>query len=145
MKTCGPDVSTGIFAQAQTAELVTVAAAAICRASESPDEEAVHKMRVSIRRLQQALRLFPQFLRKGAVKSIRRELKRIMEPAGELRNCDIALGLLRRAGQDAPEVRARHVAARQNLSEVLGRAVRDDLRARWLGELGIASNEAVET
>jgi hypothetical protein len=79
------------------------------------------------------------------VKSIRRELKRIMEPAGELRNCDIALGLPRRAGQDAPEVRARHVAARQNLSEVLRRAVRDDLRARWLGELGIASNEAVET
>jgi CHAD domain-containing protein len=145
MKPCGPDVSMESFARAQTAELVAVAAAAVQRAAVSPGEEAVHKMRVSIRRVQQALRLFRQFLRKGGVKSIRRELKAIMEPAGELRNCHIALGLLRRAGQDAPEIRARKVAARQNLCEILATTARDDLSDRWLRELGIESHEAVET
>ena len=119
MMPCAPDVSMEAFAVAKTRELLDSAVQAIGRAAESPDPEAVHKMRVAIRRLQQALLVFRDFLRKKGVKRIRREVKAIMKPAGELRNYDIALGLLKKSGQDAPEIRARRLAARQILLQVL--------------------------
>lgn len=144
MTPCSPDVSMEAFARLQTAGLVRVAATAIERAAESPDAEAVHKMRVSIRRLQQALRLFRDFLKGKGVRRIRRELKAIMEPAGELRNYDIALGLLRKSRQDAPEIRARHLASRQMLLQVLASTGGADLENRWMAELGMESHEAVE-
>jgi CHAD domain-containing protein len=133
------------FALAKTEELLGVAVAAICRAAESPDEEAVHKMRVSIRRLQQGLRLFRKFLRNKGVTSLRRQLKGIMDPAGELRNYDIALRLMRRSGQDAPEIKARRLGARQQLEQVLSAAGQPQLRERWCSELGMKAHEAVET
>jgi CHAD domain-containing protein len=132
------------FAVAKTQELLEAAAAAICHTAESPDEEAVHKMRVSIRRLQQALRLFRKFLRDKGVTGVRRELKGIMEPAGELRNYDIALKLTRRSGEDAPEIRARRLGARQVLLQALATVAQPELARRWCSELGIP-HEAMET
>ena len=40
------------------------------------DEESVHRLRVSIRRLQQSLRLFPQFLDPRQVERIRLQARR---------------------------------------------------------------------
>jgi CHAD domain-containing protein len=132
------------FAIAKVRELLSITVAAIGTAAATLEPEPVHKMRVSIRRLQQAFRLFRQFLRRSGVEVVRAELKDVMEAAGELRNYDIALGLLRRAREDAPEIRARHLAARQVLRELLGRVGSPDLESRWSAELGIASNEALE-
>ena len=59
----------------------------------SRDAEAVHDLRVAIRRFSQVLRVFKACFRGKEVRKIRRELKQIMELAGEVRNADIALKL----------------------------------------------------
>src|SRR4051812_43605990 len=100
------------FGQRKTLELLEGAAKAIGKASEDPNEEAVHKMRVSIRRFQQSLRLFQQFLPSKGIRQVRGELKRIMEPAGELRNCDIALTLTGSRGDTGAVLRYRRQVAR---------------------------------
>src|SRR4051812_10445360 len=100
MKPCDPSVTFRAFSVATVGDLLGDAAEAMLKAAESPDAEAVHKLRVSIRRFQQGLRLFSQFLARRGTRQIRRELKSIMGPAGELRNFDIAIGLVRRAKGD---------------------------------------------
>ena len=54
------------------------------------DKETVHQLRVSIRRLQAALRLMGQT-------ENRRALRPLMQAAGAVRNCDISLELVRAA------------------------------------------------
>lgn len=55
------------------------------------DKETVHQLRVSIRRLQAALRLMGQ-------DEERRALRPLMQLAGAVRNCDVALELAHEAG-----------------------------------------------
>ena len=147
MSVCASGVSMRQFAVAQTAELVGAAVDALMLAAQSPGAEAVHKMRVSIRRLQQALRLFSQFLRKRGVDRVRKQLKAIMTAAGELRNHDIAIALVKRLGTPMPVLVERRIAAKQTLSDVLLRTVQPDLRERWTRQLGIGADEeeALET
>ncbi len=120
------------FGTTETRGLLNSAAKAIRKAREDPSEEAVHKMRVSIRRLQQALRLFDQFLRGKGVRGLRRELKSIMVPAGELRNCDIALTLTTSRGPVAAVLRYRRQVARTALTSAVDTVVgRGSLEERW--------------
>jgi CHAD domain-containing protein len=135
VKPCDPDVTFKRFGLATTEDLLHAAAEAVNRAVESPDPEAVHKMRVAIRRFQQGLRLFRQFLRKRAVQQVRRELKRIMEPAGQLRNFDIAIGLVRRAKADTADLKERRLHARNALVEALREIAQADLAVRWRNTL----------
>ena len=53
------------------------------------DPDAIHDLRVSIRRLTQCFRIFH-----AQAKKMRRRLHKIMEHCGAVRNCDIALELL---------------------------------------------------
>ena len=141
MNVCAHGVSIREYAAAQTATLLDTAARAVSAAAKSPDAEAVHKMRVSIRRLQQAMRLFAQFLKKRGAARVRKQLKQIMTAAGELRNFDIAIPLVKRLGTPLPELKERRIIAKQRLAEVLGRTVQPDLRSQWAAELGIRADE----
>ena len=141
MRVCAPGVSMREFAVAQTAELMQTTVDALIVAAQAPSADAVHKMRVSIRRLQQALRLFSQYLKKRGVARLRKQLKEIMTAAGELRNFDIAIALVRRLGTPLAVLGERRVAARQTLSDVLLRIVQPDLRQRWATQLGIGTDE----
>jgi CHAD domain-containing protein len=60
--------------------------------------DAIHDLRVSIRRLSHCLRLFERFFPRGGAKEIRRDLKALMAQAAQVRNRDVALDLLQRAG-----------------------------------------------
>ena len=71
---------------------------AMKHAVEAPDEEAVHKARVAIRRFQQAMRLFREYLKPRGVERIKGRLHAIMQVAGELRNRDIAIALTKDPG-----------------------------------------------
>ncbi len=72
----------------------------------SRDAEAVHDLRVAIRRFAQVLRAFKPCFRGKEVRKIRRELKQIMDLAGEVRNCDVALKLILKShGIDATGLR----------------------------------------
>jgi CHAD domain-containing protein len=137
------DASTTIrqFALAKTRDLLGSAVKAIGKAAESPDEEAVHKMRVSIRRLQQAIRLFRQFLPKRGVKRVRADLKRLMEPAGELRNHDIALKLLRQGNGPVSHMKERRIIAKHALAATLSSVARDDQGRRWSEMLDLGRYE----
>ncbi len=69
------------------------------RAAESRDADTIHDLRVSNRRLSEALRLFRQFFPPKETKRCRRKLKGLMDLAAALRDKDVALDLLREAGQ----------------------------------------------
>jgi CHAD domain-containing protein len=85
------------FAGEQGSKLLRRLAFEITRTLKSCDPERVHDLRVAIRRFNQLLRVLkPCFLGKE-MRKIRRQLKTIMNSAGEVRNCDIALKLLSKA------------------------------------------------
>ena len=55
------------------------------------DPEGVHSMRVASRRLRSALRDFTPYLRKRALTSVQKELKRIAHALGKVRDQDVAI------------------------------------------------------
>lgn len=136
-----PNIGMREFGVSKTTALLRDTVAAIQAAAKSPRPEPVHKMRVSIRRLQQAIRIFRQFFREKGVRSVRAELRRLMEPAGELRNCDIASGLVRKAAGDASVLRERRRSARSALLKRLSEVAQPGTEERWLRELGIGDGE----
>jgi CHAD domain-containing protein len=85
-------------ARSQTGLLLRRLALQVNRAAKSCDEEVVHDLRVSIRRLNRCLRLFSQFYPDGSWKKIRRRLKTLMEAAGSVRDMDIAMEFLDEMG-----------------------------------------------
>ena len=85
-------------ARAQTGLFLRRLALQVNRAAKSCNEEAVHDLRVSIRRLNRCLRVFSEFYADGSVKKIRRRLKTLMEAAGSVRDMDIAMEFLDEMG-----------------------------------------------
>jgi CHAD domain-containing protein len=85
----------------------------LARLRRSTGEEEIHDVRVAIRRLQQALRLFRTIIGQNRAEDLRARLKPIFQAAGEVRNMDIALALADQAGV-APEspLRSRWVTVR---------------------------------
>lgn len=131
MKRCPPEATMREYGVCVTLEKLDDAAEALQRALQAPDEEAVHKARVSIRRLQQSLRLFRQFFRDSGVQQIRREMKSIMTPAGEVRNHDIAAGLVKGVWRPTAAFRQEREQARSELQDALRAVVQSDLAERW--------------
>jgi len=111
------------------------------RVARLDNADAIHDLRVSIRRLHQFLRLFRQFFPRSGRKQIRRELSALMAQAARVRNCDIALELLQRAklGPDSPsagllkEERSRE--SRRLQARLKGQQRQGTLR-RWRSRLG---------
>jgi len=94
------------------------------------DADAVHDLRVSIRRLRECLRTFEDMYPAAPRKKIRKELRKIMKSAEQVRSADIAIDLLQSAGleETAPllhkirEQRARHRAQlHEELTALAGR------------------------
>ena len=85
---------TGPFAADQVANLLRRLAYQVGRTAKSPHENDVHDLRVAIRRFTQALASFDSCIPAKEAKKIRRRSKKIMALAGDVRDCDIALGLL---------------------------------------------------
>jgi CHAD domain-containing protein len=86
------------FTHSQVDTLLRGLAVQVKRTAESADVEAVHDLRVAIRRLSRALRLFAQFFPGKQWKHIRKELSYLMDAAAGLRDSDVALELLEKAG-----------------------------------------------
>ena len=58
------------------------------------DIEGVHDMRVAVRRLRSALRDFAPLFDKSALKTVKKDLKRIFDTLGDVRDQDVALDML---------------------------------------------------
>lgn len=112
------------------------------RTTKSSEPDAIHDLRVSIRRFTQCLRVFSQFYPAGESKRIRQGLREILKRAGEVRDRDIALELARKAGLPArsplfatlPEERVR---AERALAQALKRWSARDFTPKWRSRLGI--------
>lgn len=64
------------------------------RTADEPTEEAVHDLRVSVRRAAEALRIFESAIPRA--RRLRKEIKQIRERAGVVRDRDVTRRLLRR-------------------------------------------------
>jgi CHAD domain-containing protein len=86
------------YVQQQIAARIAKLALQARRAVESADADSVHDLRVAIRRLSSALKAFADCLPAKAAKRVRRELSELMDKAAEVRNRDITIELLEKAG-----------------------------------------------
>ena len=130
------------YARQQTSALLRRLAYQANRAHKGADEDAVHDLRVAIRRLNRCLRVFSQFYPGKSWKKVRRRLKVMMKAAGEVRDRDIAARLLREAGMPAEAAAFRTLeeerayAARTLLSQV-HHWRRQSFSREWRAELGL--------
>ena len=104
-------------------------------AARNRDEEAIHDLRVSIRRLSEGLRVFRQFFPDKSVKKIRRHLGGLMDYAAAVRDRDMTLQLLADAGESSGPLATRLQAEREGAERALHAQLRAwrkrDLPARW--------------
>src|SRR5215467_5759237 len=118
------------FSIDQTTRLLERLALQIKRTPHSRAPEAVHDLRVAIRRFTQALAISKPFLPSRAVKKIRRRIKAIMTLASAVRDCDIALKLVTLSkAKDAAMVTAKLRTRRTEAQKVLAASLR-----RWTAE-----------
>ena len=103
-----------VYAERKIGELEARVESEARKTLENGHADAIHDLRVSIRRLTQALRAFEALVGKKRAKQLRRRLRRWMDAAAEIRNRDIALELLAASGMEAGgAVAGRLIAARQ--------------------------------
>ena len=81
------------FARASAARLRKNVRRQARRAVKHPDEETIHDLRVSIRRLSECLHEFGPFLPPHKTKRTLKRLHKLMDLAAEIRNRDIAIEL----------------------------------------------------
>ena len=117
------------------------------RARTKPDDEAVHDVRVAIRRFSQVLSAFESCFASTEVAKMRSELKRVMCLAGEVRNCDIgykAVAKLEEPGavELMKEIRLRRVAAEKKLLAALDRWAVRGTAEKWRAALEIEGDPA---
>ena len=86
------------FVLRQTDALLHSLASEIERAAEDGGPDAIHDLRVAIRRLSRCLRAFAGFYPGRSWKKARAELSELLHAAGEVRDRDIALEMLALAG-----------------------------------------------
>src|SRR5215471_4781145 len=86
------------YVEEQTERLQRKLAKEVSRAAEDQGEEAIHDLRVAIRRLNRGLQVFSKFFPKRPRKEARSRLHELMDAAGEVRDRDIAAELLKNAG-----------------------------------------------
>jgi CHAD domain-containing protein len=86
------------FVKLQTSERLKKLESELKNAFDLPeDPDAIHDLRVAIRRLNQTLRVFMAWLDARRVTKLRGRLKKLMERCGAVRNCDIAMEVLKAA------------------------------------------------
>jgi CHAD domain-containing protein len=85
-----------LYARGEIALRLERVAVEIRRAAAGPDADAVHDLRVSIRRLNQALRVFEPFVPNEPARKLRKRLSLLLKAAGAVRDYDIILELLDR-------------------------------------------------
>ena len=126
----------------QTGILLRRAVSQMIRAGRTADADAVHDLRVAIRRLSRCLRVFAQFYPGRSWKELRRRLADLLTACGGVRDRDIATGLLHEAGvaPGSPLVRrlvAERRAAGRELQLELQRWKPRGFTRRWRNRLEI--------
>jgi CHAD domain-containing protein len=118
------------FASAQAARLLGKLAFQVRHAAKHPDEEAIHDLRVSIRRLSECVREFRQFFPRQQTKKILKQLSKVMGLAAEVRNRDIAIELIPEPAF-AATMRQEREQAKRKLARTLAQWRHRDFSRKW--------------
>jgi CHAD domain-containing protein len=113
-------------------------------ALEGKDIEGVHDMRVGSRRVRAALEMFQDVFPKREYRVMLREIKRLADALGEVRDLDVMLDRLAKDMAGRPksqqlvlremidEMRQRREAARDDLKALVEEEAREDFSRRFL-------------
>ena len=115
------------YVRVQTRILLRRLASQLNRTARSGDADAIHDLRVAIRRLSRCLRVFAQFYPGRSWKQMRRRLADLMDACGSVRDRDIAIELLEKAGVPAASALVRQLDAERRAAD---EELRRELR-RW--------------
>lgn len=130
------------FVESQTGILLRQFASQVSGTAKGGDAEAIHNLRVAIRRLRRCLQVFSGFYPGSSWKRIRRRLADLMDAAGDVRDRDIALELLAAAGISPRSAVVRQLEgerrkAGHTLQRELGRWKKRDFARKWRKELEV--------
>jgi CHAD domain-containing protein len=133
-------MQTGTFASESVTKLLERLAYQVHHTVHTADVEAVHDLRVSIRRFAQSLYLFKAAFTAKEVRKIRGRLKELMDLTNGPRDCDVALALLQKRklpGTPALEqaIRARRKESVRLLVPALRRWSARDSSSKWRAAL----------
>ncbi|MGH9646717.1 MAG: CHAD domain-containing protein, partial [Bryobacteraceae bacterium] len=113
------------------------------------DADCIHDLRVSIRRLKQELEVFEEWFQAENVKTIRRHLRKLMDRCAAVRNCDVAVEVLRAAGRPSPKLVAALKKERRSAAKDLARKLEHWRSARrvreWDKDLRVSRRASKET
>ena len=128
--------------RSHTATLLRRLAFEVRQTSVRGDEDSIHDLRVSIRRLRECLRTFERLYPSAARKKVRSELKKLMKSAERVRSADIAIELLQKAGINdaAPlliEIREQRLVYSSALQEELKALAARPYTRTWREALGL--------
>lgn len=131
-----------LFGIVETAKRFDRAAFQLGAARQAATADAVHDLRVSMRRLSAALDCFSRLFDKKDLRAFKRRIERVLKAAGAVRDYDIALQLAAEAGIERGAPLAASLAAkrRQNaltLQQELRRGGIREFSARWRERLGL--------
>jgi CHAD domain-containing protein len=126
----------------QTDVLIRRVAVQVSQAVQQADEESIHHLRVSIRRLSACLKTFSSFYSGRSWKKIRRKLKELMQAAGDVRDHDIAAKLMLQAGMEPgsaafASLKKERDAAAGYLATVLSHWKHSSFSHKWREDLGL--------
>lgn len=115
-----PSLTLREHVRSHTATLLRRMAFQVRQATIRNDADAVHDLRVSIRRLRECLRTFENLYPATPRKRIRKELRKLMKCAEQVRSADIALELLGSIGHKETEPLLRQIREQraQHLKEL---------------------------
>ena len=134
------DVLIRDHAAGQTSTLLRRLAFQANRTARLSDADAVHDLRVSVRRLAQCLRIFGQFFPRERGKKFQHRLRTVMDLASAVRDRDIALELLAaaRIPSDSALVQVlsqERAGAERSLVGTLERWSRRGFQKKWRSRL----------
>ncbi len=142
MKTKG-ELPFKLFGIRQTAKRFDRAAFQLGVARQSTVPDAVHDLRVSIRRLSAALDCFARLFDKKDLRDFRDRIQKVLKAAGDVRDYDIALELATEAGIEPVSPLAASLSEKRRqhaltLQQELRRGGVRRFSTRWRGRLGLS-------
>ncbi len=128
------------YARGQVSLLLRQVIFELHRSPNAPSSEAVHDLRVSIRRFREVTRVFQQFFPRKELKAIRKQLRGALDLAAQVREKDIGLEFFDKAGIEASAGPRRRLAddrrkAQRRLAAALQKWSRKDVTQQWRAEL----------
>jgi CHAD domain-containing protein len=121
------------YAAGQLDQLLRVFGKRIKQTAQTPGPDEIHDLRVSMRRLSQAVQLFGSLFPAWEAEEIVKTLKRMMRLTSEVRNRDIALQFLEESKRTRHRVRLRkeRLAYQRQFEATILHWSDQDFSAKW--------------